>query len=102
MTFEEVTALGAQFVRFAWTKCPTNGWKEVSIEEIRRMVATSAEHVRNAPNAKAHQDAQAFHTGATVSLERAEAGARVFWVPMHGTAIFAATKPGPAKTPKPD
>jgi hypothetical protein len=92
MTFDDVCRTGAEFIRFSWKTPPLDGWKELDAGQLRNLIAESDRRLKSAATSSAHQDAQAFKTGATVGLERLEAGARVFWVPMRGTAIFSATK----------
>jgi hypothetical protein len=94
MTYHEVTATGAEIVA-AYTKVPSEGWREVSIDELRGIHKTLTEDTKKFErlgNAVAHQDAKMQMLDAAKALSRTEAGARAFMVKWDGMLGFAATK----------
>ena len=94
MTYREVTATGAEIVA-AYTKVPNEGWREMSIDELRGVHKTLAEDARKFErlfNAAAHGNAKMQMLDAAKALSRMEAGARVFMTSWDGMMGFAATK----------
>jgi hypothetical protein len=94
MTYHEVTASGAEVVA-AYTKAPTDGWSEVSIDDLRGIHKTLTEDVKKFErlgNAAGHENAKMQMLDATKALSRMEAGARAFMVKWDGMLGFAATK----------
>jgi hypothetical protein len=96
MTYNEVKALGAEIVRDALSRIPTDGWTEVSIEDIRQIQEDTNRQLQRlaqqGSNADAYHEASMLKNSSAAALERAQAGARVFSVAWDGMRAFAATK----------
>lgn len=95
MTYTEVRAAGAEILREAYRDIPTEGWSELTAEQVRQIHEDANQRVQelaNGFNADAYREASMLKDTSAVALERANAGARVFTVAWAGIRAFAATK----------
>ncbi len=93
MTFDEVTAAGAQIVHFVIRRLPTDGWSEISIDELRRIGEQAGKDAQEASDANLYHPAQTIYPASLTALKAAESGERVFTVQWKDDRAFAVTTP---------
>ncbi len=92
MTYEDVKATGAEIVNDAFSGVPTEGWKEISRDQLREMKTDSFSKREFSRTAEEHDVANRWYNSSSAALERAEMGERVFSVTWADELAFAATK----------
>lgn len=95
MTYAEVIAAQAEVVA-AYTRVPDDGWREVSVDDLRNIHGNLTKDLQSAEGrmgGATYNDLKMQRLDAEKTLSKVEGGARAFMVRWSdGMFVFAATK----------